>query len=260
MVSTPLALTSVDALPSSLAVVPLSDSGPLVETSTEPLPPSILTPLVAGDRHLAALEFELGAGRVDDDAALALDQDLAVAVQGDLGVHRVHLQLQLVAGAGQRDALGAAVLVDQVDPVAAAGHHRSPVDRAGTAVDQLRAAGRWGVDAVVQPAEHVGPADVALLEDDQHLVTDLGQHHRAAILAGAGLHGARPVADVVVRQPREGQLHPGLLLRVVGVADLGDHRALTRSGRRRRRRSARTGCVPADRSPRTTWCSRSIGS
>jgi hypothetical protein len=41
MVSTPLALTSVVALPSSFAEVPFSDSGPLVETSTEPQPPSI---------------------------------------------------------------------------------------------------------------------------------------------------------------------------------------------------------------------------
>jgi hypothetical protein len=41
------------------------------------------------------------------------------------------------------------------------------------------------VDAVEQPAHHVGPPDVALLEGHQHLVADLGQHEEPAVLAGA---------------------------------------------------------------------------
>src|SRR6185312_10175368 len=182
-----------------------------------------------GDRHLAALEFQLAGGGVDHDPTLALDQDLAVAVHGDLGIHRVHLQLQLVARGGQRDALGAAVLVDQVDAVATPGDEGPPVDRAGAAVDQVGLARRRGVDSVVQAAEHVRPPDVALLEQHQHLVADLRQHHGAAVLARSRLHGAGPVADVAVGQPREGQLHPALFERVLGVADLADDGSLTQS-------------------------------
>ena len=94
------------------------------------------------------------------------------------------------------------------------------------AVDQRRAGGGRRVDPVVEAAQDVRAADVALLEQHQHLVPDLGQEHGAAVLPGARLHGPCPVADIGVGQPREGQLHPRLLLRVVGIADLGDHRAL----------------------------------
>ena len=141
---------------------------------------------------------------------------------------------------------------------------RDTIDRRLTAPEppsiEVGRSARHGVDAVVQPAEDSRPAEVALLEGHQHLVAHFGQHRPAAILAGPELHRPGPVADVVVGEPREGQLDPAGLLRVVGVADLGDdHARLAAAGPAATGGQAEQGAVVAAADRERRWCSRWSG-
>ena len=166
--------------------------------------------------------------------------------------------LQLSVPGFGRDALRLAVLVEKVDPVAVARDERAPVDGAGSRVDQFGALAAWRIHPVVEPAEYVRPLRVALLERHQYLVAYLGDDHRAAVFAGSGLHGAGPVADVVVGQPRKREFHPALIGRVVGVADLCDDDPVSPGPLAHRLRSARKDCVPGDPSPRTRSCTHHV--
>ena len=103
-----------------------------------------------------------------------------------------------------------------------AGNERAAVDGPGSCVDEFGALTVWRIDTVEEAAEDVGPLRIALFEGHQYFVAYLGQDHRTAVFAGSRLDGARPVADVVVGQPRERQFDPALIGRVVGVADLCD--------------------------------------
>ena len=99
----------------------------------------------------------------------------------------------------------------------------APVDGAGSRVDEFGALATWRVGPVVETTEYVRPLRILLFEGHQHLVAYFGNHHGAAVFACSGLHGAGPVTDVVIGEPRKGEFHPALVGRVVGVADLCDN-------------------------------------
>ena len=81
---------------------------------------------------------------------------------------------------------------------------------------------------VQQPADHVGPSGIAELETDEYFVTDFRQEQVAPLLAHTDLHNAGPIGLVERGQPREAELHPSPLLRVVVVGDDTDDVAVDR--------------------------------
>src|SRR5436305_1907147 len=78
------------------------------------------------------------------------------------------------------------------------GDQAAPADAPGAAVHDVVGARGGSVLTVVETAQDVGAVEVALLEADEHLVADLREDHRAAVLPGAQLHRARPPAAVAL--------------------------------------------------------------
>src|SRR5262249_39122570 len=86
--------------------------------------------------------------------------------------------------------------------------------------------GGWLVLPVPERAEDEGPFDRAVLEGHEHLVIDLGEEVRAALLARHGRGDARPVALVVVGEPGEAELDAAEAVRILVVGDDADDDAL----------------------------------
>src|SRR5262245_55846165 len=184
--------------PSTAAGVPIRDAS---------RPCRVLVELdrLAGDLDRPArLELDAGAlqreraGRLHRAAAAGLDLhvrarldlDLAAGDDPDRLLGRVEGDAHALVAGDDRHAL-VGVVVEEDQQVALPGDEAAAPDGPGRAVDQL-VAEQGLVDPVVEPAQHVRPAQVALLERDQHLVVDLRQHDRATLGPGARLDGARP--------------------------------------------------------------------
>src|SRR5574337_2128943 len=114
-------------------------------------------PLRSGYLDIAALEFKFCAGGVYDHALGALHHNRAVAVDLRSAAGRVEGDAQLAVPGFGLDAVGAALVVEQVDAVAAPRNEGPPVHRTGTRVDHAGTLAVRRGDTVVEPAQDVGP-------------------------------------------------------------------------------------------------------
>ena len=75
------------------------------------------------------------------------------------------------------------------------------------------------VHPVVEVADHVRAADVAVLEGDEDFVIDLGNPYRTAVRAGAELSQPRPIGLIAVIEPGKFQFHAGRVVRIIVIGD-----------------------------------------
>src|SRR6267378_4417977 len=101
----------------------------------------------------------------------------------DLGIGLVQRDLQVAIAADEGDA-GLVGVVEEDELVPLARDEATPLD---LAVVEQPAALVGRVYAVVEVADHVRPANVAMLEGDEDLVIDLGNPQRTAVGPGAQL-------------------------------------------------------------------------
>src|SRR5438128_7233005 len=143
----------------------------------------------------------------------------------ELGIRFVERDLQVAVAADEGNA-GLAVVIEEDELVALARNDAASLD---LAVVEEAAAQVRRVLPVVEAAHHIGPPNIAELEGDQDFIVDLRNEDRAAVRPGAELGDAGPVRLVVVVQPGELELDPGVVVRVVVVRDERYHH--TRDGR-----------------------------
>src|SRR4051812_34568513 len=129
-------------------------------------------------------------GRLDVDVLVALhrhvlravDLDLpALGVDRDLRVLLVDVDLEVRVRAEEVDAGLALVVVVEDERVAEARGEGPHLDLLRARVDDVGDRGERLVGPVVDRADHVRTAEVALLERDEHLVLDLRDEHGAVV-------------------------------------------------------------------------------
>src|SRR5712692_2262846 len=133
-----------------------------------------LHPGVGLHGDLAGLEVQVpgGGDLVVARCALGLDLDGPIGVDRELRVGLGYLEDVLVVSGLEEDAVAAAGLLREREPVAGAGDEVPAIDLPGRLVDDRHRSVRGLVHSVVEPAEEVRAAEVPLLEGHEHLVAD----------------------------------------------------------------------------------------